>query len=231
MALSIQDALFASLEQAMWERHWRCPRCGSAAHPALHAYDIVLRCSNIRCDHVHPIADGTLTQALYRSGLRCPRCHFSLRPDRKNRRVACVSFPRCQYRDPWETFLSLRMCSLNGIHATASVTVERPRKSGHSTRNTRRSIHDSPGLSAEVIAKTVEIVREKQDHELVQHHHFQIRVAIQVADSRWKTSVAIVPRDARGAGMLVDVHAILFFDRSSDYATIYSGLEPWRCQP
>ncbi len=78
-----------------------------------------------------------------------------------------------------------------------------------------------------VIADTVNLVREKQQSELVQNHHFQVRVAIQEVGSDWKTMVAIVPAGERGSGILVDIRALVFFDHSVTRDEIRSRLAEW----
>jgi hypothetical protein len=78
-----------------------------------------------------------------------------------------------------------------------------------------------------VIANTVDQVMNKQQSDLVQNHHFQVRVAIQEIGSDWKTMVAIVPPSERGSGILVDVRALIFFDRSAARDEIQSRLAEW----
>jgi hypothetical protein len=77
------------------------------------------------------------------------------------------------------------------------------------------------------IADTVDLVINKQQSDLVQNHHFQVRVAIQEIGSNWKTMVAIVPPGERGSGILVDVRALIFFERSVAPDEIQSRLAEW----
>jgi hypothetical protein len=227
MTSRVQDVLFASLERAMRERAWKCPRCESAAHPAPHARDIVLRCSNSECSHIHQISDQTLTVALREAEVRCPRCHSYLRPDRRNHRVVCWKYPACTHRESWASLLLCRASSradTTSMSPYAGVRVQntRPRAARPAGPTVNR-----PGLSMSVIVNTVDLVRQKQQSDLVQNHHFQVRVAIQEIGSSWKTMVAVVPPTERGSGILVDVRALVFFDRSAAQEDIRSRLREW----
>lgn len=224
----IQDVLFKALERAMREREWTCPRCRSAAHPETHAPDIALRCANVRCKHIHPISDRTLTQALRAANVRCPRCQSYVRPDRSHRRVLCSEFPVCRYQESWYSLLRRTVTAQRRTTVVYPPVGSRNRIPASTKTKSVSSMAKSPGLSLSVIANTAAHVTQNLLSDPVQHHHFQVRVAIQAEGPGWKTSVAIVPPDERGVGILVDVRGFLFFEGSDTYDTIRSRLRAWR---